>query len=126
MGAMNDRLLGTVTVTELRPASRRALLRGGGKALGGGAVALSLGGIAGGGLRRVAAQDDATPETGPFESELDVLNYALTPEHLEATFSTVRGWSSSPTRTSSPPVSRPRSASTSPRSASTRRSTSPS
>jgi len=34
----------------------------------------------------VAAQMDATPEAAPFASPVDVLNYALTLEHLEAAF----------------------------------------
>ena len=29
---------------------------------------------------------ESTPETSPFENEVEVLNYALTLEHLEATF----------------------------------------
>ena len=54
--------------------------------------------IAGGGLAALAgstvafAQDDATPEASPVEEEnpfggpIDVLNYALTLEHLESAF----------------------------------------
>lgn len=37
-------------------------------------------------FRSVAAQMDATPEDAPFTSAVDVLNYALTLEHLEAAF----------------------------------------
>ncbi len=35
---------------------------------------------------KVSAQMDATPDDVPFESPVDVLNYALTLEHLEAAF----------------------------------------
>lgn len=35
---------------------------------------------------KVAAQMGSTPEASPFESPIDVLNYALTLEHLEAAF----------------------------------------
>ncbi len=35
---------------------------------------------------KVSAQMDSTPEAAPFASAVDVLNYALTLEHLEAAF----------------------------------------
>jgi len=61
--------------------SRRSLVRA--TAVAGGA-ALTLGPV---GLARVAAQD-STPMAGeaPFGGPIDVLNYALTLEHLEAAF----------------------------------------
>jgi hypothetical protein len=50
-----------------------------------GGSAITLAGLGGAGLRgRVLAQD-ATPEA-PFAAPVDVINYALTLEHIEATF----------------------------------------
>jgi len=65
--------------------SRRALLRNGAVA-GGGLVAISILGASG-----VGAQGMATPEASPmdepaFMNDVDVLNYALTLEHLETAF----------------------------------------
>jgi len=71
-----------------QPTSRRGLLTGGAKVAAGGGLALAL---AGAGTRfNAASAQDATPEgddTGsPFDGPVDVLQYALTLEHLEATF----------------------------------------
>jgi rubrerythrin len=68
--------------------SRRGLLLGGSKLAAGGALALAVASSSRSGLLRAFAQD-STPEMGgmaPFESDVDVLNYALTLEHLETAF----------------------------------------
>jgi Arc/MetJ family transcription regulator len=78
-------LLKRAVDTRLTEISRRRMLRNAGIA--GGVAALGSVGFA-------AAQDDATPEEGDtatpaaveFEEPVDVLNYALTLEHLETAF----------------------------------------
>lgn len=82
-----EALLQKALDTRMADISRRRLLRNAG--LTGGVAALGTVGFA-------AAQDDATPEVGddaspvsdesPFEGPVDVLNYALTLEHLESAF----------------------------------------
>lgn len=81
-----EALLQKALDTRLSDISRRRLLRNAG--ITGGVAALGTVGFA-------AAQDDATPEAGaatpvagesPFEGPVDVLNYALTLEHLETAF----------------------------------------
>ena len=69
----------TLTDTTTRSTSRRGVLAGGG------ALAIAL---AGTGIRfRGAAAQDATPTAdAPFADVVEVLNYALTLEHLESTF----------------------------------------
>ena len=85
MHTTSERMLEITTA--IAPTSRRGLLPGGGRLAGWGALGAAL---AGAGLHPAAAQDATeTPEAeeeSPFESEVDVLNYALTLEHLEATF----------------------------------------
>ncbi|WP_158056355.1 ferritin-like domain-containing protein [Halorussus halophilus] len=63
---------------ELAPTTRRAFLESSAK-VGGGALALSLGGAG-----AVAATGGQESEDGP--SDVDILNYALTLEHLEYAF----------------------------------------
>ncbi|MBA2596473.1 MAG: ferritin-like domain-containing protein [Chloroflexia bacterium] len=73
---IHERLLAEVSA-ERRRLSRRGMLSGSLKLAGGAAIALSLSNVPA--LRTpVAAQD--------FASDLDVLNYALTLEHLEYAF----------------------------------------
>lgn len=58
--------------------NRRSLMMSAGIAGAALAAPISFGGV--------AAQMDSTPEAAPFETPVDVLNYALTLEHLEAAF----------------------------------------
>lgn len=76
MHLLHERLWETVVEERDRAASRRQFLSGSAKVAG----AAALAGVAGlPGLRGVSAQD-------AFESDVDVLNYALTLEHLEHAF----------------------------------------
>ena len=79
MQPFHERLLAEIT-RERQGLSRRAMLTGSAKLAGGAAVALSLTTVPGSlSIRsRVAAQE--------MTSDLDVLNYALTLEHLEYAF----------------------------------------
>jgi rubrerythrin len=82
MRTFHDQLLGQISQERDRILSRRVLL-GGGAAIGG---AFALGVTAGGsslGIARTSAQDDME---APFADDLEVLNYALTLEHLETAF----------------------------------------
>jgi hypothetical protein len=77
-----DSMLQNALNARLAHVNRRTLIRNGAIA-GGAALAFGSAGSA------FAAQSDATPEAGeesPFSSPVDVLNYALTLEHLEAAF----------------------------------------
>lgn len=74
--------------------SRRALIATGGKVAVGGGLALAMAGAGGWTIRPAAAQDDEEDEEeaeAPFADDLEVLNYALTLEHIEATFYRVGG-----------------------------------
>ncbi len=77
-----ESILERAVETRLAAVSRRSLLRS--SVLAGGALAL------GGSVRSAFARQDAgTPEAddaAPFAGPIDVLNYALTLEHLEAAF----------------------------------------
>ena len=77
--ARYDHLLQRAVETRLATISRRSLLRT--TAIGGAALAFGATGL------RAMAQD-STPmaDEAPFGGPIDVLNYALTLEHLEATF----------------------------------------
>ena len=84
MRPLHERFLAEIAA-ERRRLSRRGLLAGSAKLVGGGALGLALAGSAGGLL--AASAQHATPRAAAdFEDDLDVLNYALTLEHLEATF----------------------------------------
>jgi rubrerythrin len=81
MRPLHERFLETITEERERLASRRGFLAGT-AGVAGGALALGLVGAP-----RLAAAQDATPEAGgEFEDDIDVLNYALTLEHLEYAF----------------------------------------
>ena len=77
MELAHDRILNTATAVGSRSASRRGLLRGTEAIAGGGALALA-GVPAFRGLTSAAAQE--------FDGPVDVLNFALTLEHLESAF----------------------------------------
>jgi hypothetical protein len=82
MQKLHERFLDEIQRERQRMVSRRGLLTGSLKLAAGGALAMSLGkGISFG--PGVAGAQDATPA---FANDLEVLNYALTLEHLEATF----------------------------------------
>ena len=76
---VHEQILEAVAEERRRLASRRGFLKTSAKLAGGGAVALAVAGAPiGGGRRSTLAQE--------FESDLDILNYALTLEILESTF----------------------------------------
>ena len=78
MRQLHERFLDAVAL-ERRHTSRRGLLAGGAKLAGGSALALTFAGApVVGGLRSLLAQD--------FADDLEILNYALTLEHLEFAF----------------------------------------
>ncbi len=78
MRQLHEIMLDAVAEERQRLASRRQLLSGGAKVAAGGAFALAAVGAPAVGLLRAAAQE--------FTSDIDVLNYALTLEHLESAF----------------------------------------
>ncbi len=78
MRQLHERFLDAVAL-ERRHTTRRGLLAGGAKIAGGSAMALAFGGApVAGGIRSLLAQD--------FVDDLEILNYALTLEHLEYAF----------------------------------------
>ena len=79
---MHETFLTAIAHERQRLSSRRGLLVNAAKLAGGGALAMSLGkGISFG--PRAASAQDATPV---FANDLEVLNYALTLQHLESAF----------------------------------------
>ena len=79
MRPMHEQILEAVHAERRRLSSRRGFVAGGAKLAGGGALALAFAGAPGAGaLRSALAQE--------FEDDVDVLNYALTLEHLEYAF----------------------------------------
>ncbi len=85
MQNLHERMLEEVFAERTRLASRRDLLVGGGKLAVGSAFAMALFGRAGAGQVTVLAQD-ASPVAVAFADDIEVLNYALTLEHLEHAF----------------------------------------
>lgn len=86
MQAMHERLLTEVFAERERLASRRALLGGGVKLAVGGGMAMAMMGTLRSGSTGALAQD-ATPMAEEFfADDIEVLNYALTLEHLELAF----------------------------------------
>ncbi len=83
MRMVHERLLAKVVSERERIITRRGLLTGSTKIAAGSALALALGG---GSLRARSAFAQADLRDEAFESDLDVLNYALTLEHLEFAF----------------------------------------
>jgi len=76
---IHEQILEAVAEERRRLASRRGFLKTSAKLAGGGAMAMAVAGTTlTGGRRSALAQE--------FESDLDILNYALTLEILEATF----------------------------------------
>jgi rubrerythrin len=83
MRTYHEQLLTQMAGERERIMSRRRLLTGG-AGLFGGALALGLSARGGGfGLASTFAQDD---DEAPFANDVEVLNYALTLEHLETAF----------------------------------------
>jgi rubrerythrin len=91
---LHETFLDAIAVERQQLASRRGFLAGGAK-LTGGAVGMALVGGAFVRSPRAAMAQDATPMAGEaspaageplFADDIEVLNYALTLEHLEATF----------------------------------------
>ncbi len=83
---MHETWLDAIAAERQRLASRRGFLVGSAKVAGGGALGLALAGRFG--AVGTLAQD-ATPSAAmesDFADDLEILNYALTLEHLEATF----------------------------------------
>jgi len=83
MRMLHEQLLAKVAGERERIVTRRGLLTGTTKIAAGGAVALALGG---GSLHARSAFAQADERDEAFESDIDVLNYALTLEHLEYSF----------------------------------------
>jgi len=81
---LHERFLADIAAERQRLSSRRGFLTGTAKIAGGGAAALAFAGAA----RPLSAlAQDATPAAAPeFADDIEVLNYALTLEHLESTF----------------------------------------
>jgi len=80
---LHETLLDAIAVERQRLASRRGFLAGTAKVAAGGALAMAF---ASSGISGVLAQDATLVTGAEFADDLAILNYALTLEHLEATF----------------------------------------
>ena len=80
---LHEQFLAAMRAERAQLQSRRRLLAGSAKLAGGAAAGLALAG-----LTRSASAQEATPVAAEqfFANDIEVLNYALTLEHLEATF----------------------------------------
>lgn len=88
MQGIHERLLAEIQM-ERRRLSRRRLLSGTAMVAGGGALALTLSPMSALPGFAQATPTDASPAAdAPFADDIEVLNYALTLEHLEAAFYT--------------------------------------
>jgi rubrerythrin len=82
MQTFHERFLEDIKTERQRILSRRGLLTGSLKLAAGGALAMSLGNR----IQLGAAAQDSTPAAVTFADDIEVLNYALTLEHLEYAF----------------------------------------
>lgn len=85
MRQLHEHFLEAMAAERQRLHTRRGLLTGGAKLAAGGALALAVGGAARPD-RLIAVAQNATSAANPFKNDVDVLNYALTLEHLEYAF----------------------------------------
>jgi hypothetical protein len=79
-------MLTQITSERDRLLSRRGLLTGSAKVAAGGALAAAIGGAGFGRLSGAAQESSDTEATMTFADDIEVLNYALTLEHLESAF----------------------------------------
>lgn len=84
MRSTHEQLLDSVFAERRRLTTRRGLLLGGAKFAAGGALALSVVGAPG--LGRGILAQEAAQDAVVFGSDVEVLNFALTLEHLEHAF----------------------------------------
>jgi hypothetical protein len=85
MDALHERMLNQIKIERDRLLSRRGLLTGSAKIAAGGAMIAAFG-TAGFGRSGASAQASDDEETITFADDIEVLNYALTLEHLETAF----------------------------------------
>ena len=86
MSALHERMLSEIKLERDRLLSRRGMLSGGAKIVAGGALVAAFSGSGIG--RHSSTAQESTPNEGmmTFADDIEVLNYALTLEHLESAF----------------------------------------